>query len=520
MSAGMMARVSGMRMRSVVPTPTRESISTLPPIFSTLVRTTSMPTPRPLTLVTARRWRSRGERRVAAVRARPSSAARSGGDEPALDGLLAHFFDGDAGAVVGNLDDDVAAFLDGAQFQRAFGVLACGLAHIGRLDAVIERVAHGVGERVLDGLKQALVELGLLALHLQIHAPAERLREVADDARHLGEDIRDRLHARLHHRLAQIGGDHIQAARKQGHIRVGGGGLQNLVAGEHQFAHQVHHAVEQGHVDAQACFPRRFQPPGCGLCGVGGSAAGSCGDGRGFDGAARRAQAYEGAARQLRGGGWLMRRGNGELCAAGSQPEFLARRRAAALARTGLRLRAGACNSSSRSMSAASSPAPSLPSGSMVLRMARSPSSNCKSAVMTAASARQFVVAQQAEQVFAGVCQFLQALEAEKARGSLNGVHGAKDFAQQGSILRPLLELGQAPLHAVQAFLALDQELPRQFVHGSHSSGRPRSRPRAAALKSFIGKMARNLRRQGTREQGAARSLKICHAAPLLSRGL
>ncbi len=51
MSAGMMASVRGMRKRSVVPLPGCESISTLPPIFSTLVRTTSIPTPRPLTLV-------------------------------------------------------------------------------------------------------------------------------------------------------------------------------------------------------------------------------------------------------------------------------------------------------------------------------------------------------------------------------------------------------------------------------------------------------------------------------------
>ena len=51
-SAGIIASVSGMRIRSVVPLPGRDSISTLPPIFSTLVRTTSMPTPRPLTFVT------------------------------------------------------------------------------------------------------------------------------------------------------------------------------------------------------------------------------------------------------------------------------------------------------------------------------------------------------------------------------------------------------------------------------------------------------------------------------------
>ena len=177
-----------------------------------------------------------------------------GGDEAALDGFLAHFFDGDAGAVVGDFDDDVAAFMAGAQLEGSLGVLARGLAHFGRLDAVIERVAHGVGERVLDGLEQAFVEFGVLAFDLDADAAAERLREVADDARHFGEDVGDRLHARLHHALAQVGGDHVEAAREQGHVGIGRGGLQDLVAGEHQFADQVHHAVEQDDVDAQGAF--------------------------------------------------------------------------------------------------------------------------------------------------------------------------------------------------------------------------------------------------------------------------
>ena len=125
---------------------------------------------------------------------------------------------------------------------------------VGRLDAVIQRVAHRVRQRILDGLQQALVELRLLALHLQAHAAAQRLREVADDARHLGEDVRDRLHAGLHHRLAKVGSYHVQAPRQQGHIGIGRGSLQNLVAGQHQFAHQVHHAVEQGYVHAQRAF--------------------------------------------------------------------------------------------------------------------------------------------------------------------------------------------------------------------------------------------------------------------------
>ncbi len=107
------------------------------------------------------------------------------------------------------------------KLERSFGILACGLAHLRRLDAVIERVADRMRQRILDGFEQALVELGVLALDLQAHAAAERLREVAHDARHLGEDVRDRLHARLHHGLAQVGRDHVEAARQQRHVGIG-----------------------------------------------------------------------------------------------------------------------------------------------------------------------------------------------------------------------------------------------------------------------------------------------------------
>ncbi len=51
MSAGMMARVRGIRIRMVVPTPRWVETSTVPPILSMLVLTTSIPTPRPDTMV-------------------------------------------------------------------------------------------------------------------------------------------------------------------------------------------------------------------------------------------------------------------------------------------------------------------------------------------------------------------------------------------------------------------------------------------------------------------------------------
>ena len=47
-----MARVRGILMVNLEPCPTVEVSSTVPPIFSMLVRTTSMPTPRPETAVT------------------------------------------------------------------------------------------------------------------------------------------------------------------------------------------------------------------------------------------------------------------------------------------------------------------------------------------------------------------------------------------------------------------------------------------------------------------------------------
>ena len=52
MSAETMARVSGILMMKDEPLPSWLFSSMVPPIFSMLVRTTSMPTPRPETLVT------------------------------------------------------------------------------------------------------------------------------------------------------------------------------------------------------------------------------------------------------------------------------------------------------------------------------------------------------------------------------------------------------------------------------------------------------------------------------------
>jgi hypothetical protein len=97
-------------------------------------------------------------------------------DEAAFDGLLADFLNSNAGTVIGDLDDDVAALLCGPQLEDSLGILAGGQAHIGHLDAVIKRVSYRMSQRILDGFEETLVQLRVLALDLQPHAAAKRLR--------------------------------------------------------------------------------------------------------------------------------------------------------------------------------------------------------------------------------------------------------------------------------------------------------------------------------------------------------
>ena len=80
-SAGMIARVSGILILSVVPDPGRFTRSRVPPIFSILVRTTSIPTPRPETLVTFAAVENPGAK-MRFVRSRVCSCARRRRERP------------------------------------------------------------------------------------------------------------------------------------------------------------------------------------------------------------------------------------------------------------------------------------------------------------------------------------------------------------------------------------------------------------------------------------------------------
>ena len=104
----------------------------------------------------------------------------------------------DAAAVVGHRDDDVAAGVAGGDAHGPGRRLAGGLALGGRLEAVVERVAHEVHERIAERVDDGPVELGVLADELELDVLAELGREVADEPREAQEHRLHGDHADLH----------------------------------------------------------------------------------------------------------------------------------------------------------------------------------------------------------------------------------------------------------------------------------------------------------------------------------
>ena len=152
-----------------------------------------------------------------------------------------------AGAVVGDLDQDVPALVAGAEPDGALLGLAARTPGGRHLQAVIGGIADHVGQRILDQLEHLAVELGLGAVHLQLDRLAELGRQVAHDPRQLLPGDADLLHARLHDAFLQLGGDvrePLQRPLELG-ILVPAHDLEQLIAGEHQLGDHGHQMLER-----------------------------------------------------------------------------------------------------------------------------------------------------------------------------------------------------------------------------------------------------------------------------------
>ena len=159
------ASVSGSASWIVMPRPRSDLSEIRPPISWILLRTTSMPTPRPemSEIVSAVEKPGSEDEIVDLV----VGQRRIRTDQPLLARLLEHALGIDAGAVVADLDDDPAAAMLGAEVDRALFVLAGGQAVGRRLDAVVDRVADDVGQRIAEPLDDRTVDLGRFAGHLE-----------------------------------------------------------------------------------------------------------------------------------------------------------------------------------------------------------------------------------------------------------------------------------------------------------------------------------------------------------------
>ena len=420
--------------------------------------------------------------------------------EVALDRLLADRGEVEALAVVGDLDRDRAALVVGGEADRAAGGLAGLEALVGGLDAVIGRVAHHVGERVLDDVEHLAVEFGLGARHHEVDALAEFGREVAHDAGQLLPRIADRLHARLHHAFLQLGRDVAEALERDlvAGILVAAGDLEELVAGQHQFRdhrHQVLDGVDV-HADRLNLGHRAFTAPfGHGRRGRGALVSlGGCrrlrraleiglgGFEDGLDrgrGGRRRDGRGSGRSGQVVGAG---RFHEGALQIfqrdlAGLQLTLHDRRQIGQ--RRGRRSRGGGRLLGGHRLQGADQVgigAGGLGTGGFEIGEDRLEPVEGGEDQGDRGAADGIAVAEAPHQRLGRVCQRFEPRQPEEAAGALDGVDEPEDVAQDLLVVGILLETDQLRIDRVQMLGALDQKLAKQIVHGGYSSTRTKGR--------------------------------------------
>lgn len=175
------------------------------------------------------------------------------GHQPLLDGLGEDAIRVQPRAIVGDLDDDVAGFVERAQADRCLGRLAGGDARIGRLHAVIHAVAQHVHQRIVDVLDHAAIELRVLALQRQVDGLARFLAQVPDQPDHLLEGLPDGHHAHGHRVALQVARDPLELREAAAEPFIGGPRERGILGedrlGDHQFAHHVDEVVELARID-------------------------------------------------------------------------------------------------------------------------------------------------------------------------------------------------------------------------------------------------------------------------------
>ena len=121
--------------------------------------------------------------------------------EPALDRLGADAIHVDTAPVVRNSYQDVTAFSVEAKANRTLCRLADYRSSLGRLEAMVNRVAQHVLERRYHPLQNVSVYLAFSVLYRQIHRLPQLPTHLANDPLEARQETRERDHARSHESL-------------------------------------------------------------------------------------------------------------------------------------------------------------------------------------------------------------------------------------------------------------------------------------------------------------------------------
>ena len=330
-----------------------------------------------------------------------------------FDRLGQHPLGRDSGAIVDHLDHDRAVMVERAQTHYSLGRLTLQHTCLRRLDSVVDRVPHGVGQRAADRLQQGLVQPRFLSLEFNPHIPSAGGGEIAHHPGKLSKQMTQRLHPRLPYRLAKLRRYVAQPEREIGEGMRPGRALQNLIARQHQLTHQVHHPVQHVDIDAQCPVLARQ--------------------------IIRTIRVYSISA--LKRGVLVWKR----FSVRGFQPRQQCEQLAVVIG--------GPHSLGSGDLNQAQNLSQSVP-------QIQQPADQLR-------GHRDFSIAQRHQQALAGVRQCLQTVESQETRSPLDGMHRTEDLRHQFTVARPLLELGHAELHPLQPLLALREEFLRQLIHYS-----------------------------------------------------
>ena len=385
--------------------------------------------------------------------------------EPAGDRLGPDPLGGEAAAVVGDLDDDVAALVTGGQADRAAFGLAGGEPLGRHFQAMVGGVADHVGQRILDQIEHLAVELGIGAVHFELDRLAELGRQVAHDPRQLLPGIADRLHARLQHAFLQLGGDvrePLQRRLELG-ILVAAHDLDQLIAREHQLRDHGHQVLERVDVHADRLVGdlasgRSSSPPALSGLSGGGALRGRARIGRG------RRRLRVGAGRLAERALELVERG---LARAQRPFQRLRNERADGAPLRCRRAGGGVGRHAVELRDQVAIVARLLGLVALELVEQQLDAVDGRQDQRDGLAGDRQAVAEIAHQRFGGVGERFQPRQPEEAAGAFDGVDEAEDVIENLGVVRILLETNQLHVDDIEAFARLGQKFPQQLVHGT-----------------------------------------------------